>query len=82
MGKNDYRGFDMEKTGENIEHLIKEKNLTFIEVAEHMNVTVQAVYKWRKGKCLPGWDMVDQLCKLLGTTFDGLIVRKEDGEGT
>ncbi len=78
MGKNDYRGFDMVKTGQNIERLIHEKNMTYQEVANRMNVTVQAVYKWRKGKCLPSWDVVDELCKMLDTTFDGLIVRRNE----
>ncbi len=63
-----------ETTGRHIEKLMRRKGLTVEETADFLYVSVQAVYKWRRGESLPEWTTAVRLCELLGTTLDELIL--------
>ncbi len=70
-----YPVIDVEKTGQRIKELRKEKNIKVREIAEFMGFeSEQAIYKWQSGKCLPSTDNFHALSKLFGTTIDDIII--------
>lgn len=50
--------------------------LTVAQVADAMNVSKMAVYKWEKGLALPGADKLPALADLFGCTIDDLYGRE------
>ena len=70
---------NMEKTGANIQKLIKASGYTIDDIMTITGVsTQQAVYKWYSGKSLPAIETQLILCKILGLTITELLVI--DGE--
>lgn len=49
-----------------------DKNLTQTDVANALNVTKKTVGAWESGKSMPKADKIDQLCKLLGRSYDDI----------
>lgn len=65
-------------TGENIDRLRKESNLSVRELAEILGFTTpQAVYKWIHGKNLPTLDNIIFLAHVFRVTVDEIIVTEE-----
>ena len=65
-------------TGENIDRLRKESNLSVRELAEILGFTTpQAVYKWIHGKNLPTLDNIIILAHVFRVTVDEIIVTEE-----
>ena len=65
-------------TGENINKLRKESNLSIRELAEILGFTTpQAVYKWVHGKNLPTLDNMVILAHVFRVTVDKIIVTEE-----
>lgn len=52
-----------EKLGLFIDDLRKEKNMTQADLAQKLNITVQAVSKWEGGKGLPSINTIEPLAK-------------------
>lgn len=59
--------------GESIRHHRKRLNLTQAQLAQRLNVTMQAVSKWENGTGLPDISMAVPLARALGTTTDELL---------
>ena len=57
-----------EKLGLFIADLRKEKNMTQADLAHKLNVTVQAVSKWERGKGLPDINTIEPLAKELNVS--------------
>ncbi|MEG2026004.1 MAG: helix-turn-helix transcriptional regulator [Gordonibacter sp.] len=63
-------------TGTFIARKRKEANLTQAQLAEHLGISSKSVSKWERGKCMPDYAVVTELCEILGITVSELL----DGE--
>ncbi|MEB4860854.1 helix-turn-helix domain-containing protein [Priestia megaterium] len=59
--------------GEQLKRLREEKNLSREELAQEMNVSRQAVYKWESNKGYPDIENLIKLSDLYNVTLDELI---------
>ena len=65
---------DLVKTGNNITRLMKENNLTVSDLQNAFGFEYpQAIYKWKRGECLPTIDNLIILATLFHTTVDKII---------
>lgn len=63
------------KTGENITRLMKEANLSVKDLQDAFGFqNPQAIYKWRRGECLPSIDNLVVLAVLFHVTVDRIVV--------
>lgn len=63
-------------TGAFIARKRKELNLTQAQLAEQLGISSKSVSKWERGKCMPDYAIVNELCGTLGITVSELL----DGE--
>lgn len=63
-------------TGMFIARKRKELNLTQAQLAERFGISSKSVSKWERGKCMPDYGIVNELCDALGITVSELL----DGE--
>ena len=63
-------------TGMFIARKRKELNLTQAQFAERLGISSKSVSKWERGKCMPDYGIVNELCDALGITVSELL----DGE--
>lgn len=63
----------MNKVGQYIKKLRKEKGLTQTQLAEKLNISFQSVSKWEVGETLPDTNILLLLCNELDTTVDTLL---------
>lgn len=74
----DMKIVDMERTGENLYHQMKEKNITAHDAMAILGFTTpNPIYKYWRGECLPRIDNLVILSSLLGIKLDDLIATKE-----
>lgn len=73
---------NLKKTGAFIAQCRREAGLTQKELAERLHVSDRAVSKWERGLNLPGADLFEPLCQILGVTVRELLrgERCEDDE--
>ena len=64
---------NQEKIGKFIAALRKEQNLTQMQLAEALNITVRAVSKWERGKSLPDVSVMLDLCNILHIEVSELL---------
>lgn len=64
---------DQIKIGKYIQTLRKEKGFTQKDLADHFNISFQAVSKWENGETLPDTSLLLELSEILGTSVDLLI---------
>lgn len=72
--------YDLKVIGKNLKRLRKEKKLSVEDVRKYLRLgTVQAVYKYEKGKCYPQTDTMFALMEQYGATlFDIVYDHEED----
>lgn len=63
-------------TGMFIARKRRELNLTQAQLAELLGISSKSVSKWERGKCMPDYGIVNELCDALGITVSELL----DGE--
>lgn len=72
-----YPVIDLVTTGKNITRLMKINGLTVSDLQEIFGFEYpQAIYKWRRGECLPTVDNLIILATIFKTTIDKIIVTK------
>ncbi len=72
-----YITIDEEKTAKRIVELMKKNNIKVPAIAEACGyISLQSVYKWRKGESIPGIDNLIVLSELFHESMDNIIVRK------
>ena len=71
------KGLDMVATGQMISQLIKKSGLSTREISEQMNLSVQAVSKWRNGYSLPELENLFILSRILGVRVDDFLVPRK-----
>ena len=70
-----YPMFDLVRTGKNITRLMKENNITVKDLQEIFGFEYpQAIYKWKRGECLPTIDNLIILAEVFHTTIDNIII--------
>ena len=70
-----YPMIDLVRTGKNITRLMKENNITVKDLQEIFGFEYpQAIYKWKRGECLPTVDNLIILASVFKTTVDKIIV--------
>ncbi len=57
----------------NITELRQAKNMTQLELAEHLNYSDKAVSKWERAESMPDVTVLAQIAELFGVTLDYLI---------
>ena len=71
--------YDMKVIGENLRRLRIEKSLSVDEVREYLRLgSVQAVYKYEKGKSYPQADTMFALMELYEANLSDIICKHED----
>lgn len=66
---------NLKKTGENINKLRKDKNLSMSDLQNMIGLaTLNAVYNWTSGKRLPSIDNLVVLADIFGCHIDDIIV--------
>lgn len=68
---------DMNKVGNQILILRKQKGLTQSELGDRLCVSYQSVSKWERGETLPDTAIVPNLAQVLGTTIDFILLGGE-----
>ena len=63
---------NMQKIGKYIVKLRKGKGWTQQQLAEHLNVTPQAVSKWECGEAVPDIDILDKIAIIFSVTIDSV----------
>ena len=72
---NRYPMIDLVKTGENITRLMKLNNIKISDLQEIFGFEYpQAIYKWKRGECLPTIDNLVILATIFKTSIDKIIV--------
>jgi len=64
---------DARKIGAWLAGLRRERDLTQMEGAERLNISHQAVSKWKGGESLPDIGMLPAIARLFGVTVDELL---------
>lgn len=70
-----FPSIDLVKTGNNITKLMKEKNIKVSDLQEAFGFEYpQAIYKWKRGECLPTLDNLIILSSIFGVPIDKIII--------
>lgn len=70
-----FPSIDLVKTGSNITKLMKEKNIKVSDLQEAFGFEYpQAIYKWKRGECLPTLDNLIILSSIFGVPIDKIII--------
>lgn len=66
----------LKKTGENITRLMEKNNISVNKLQKIFGFEYpQAIYKWKRGDCLPTIDNLVILSELFNTPIDKIIVK-------
>lgn len=71
---NELKCIDVTATGEYIGSVMKKMGISDKELSEYLNVSVQAVNKWRHGVSLPDLDNFYKLSQIFGCKINDLLV--------
>ena len=63
--------------GSNIKRLRMERQMTQKELAKYLNVSVQAVSKWERGRAYPDLALLLPIASLFHVTLDDLFGRRD-----
>ena len=70
-----YPTVNLIETGKNITRLMKINNIKVTELQEILGFEYpQAIYKWKRGECLPTIDNLIILASVFKTTIDKIII--------
>ena len=58
----------------NITALRKQAGISQKNLANRLNVSIQAVSKWETGKCCPNIELLPELAAFFGVSIDGLLL--------
>ena len=65
----------LEETGNNLVSIMKEKNITVKDLQDIFGFeNPQAIYKWRRGECLPTIDNLIILASVLNVKIEQLLI--------
>lgn len=64
----------------NLKFLMKRAGLSCLDIANSLQVSQQAVYKWEAGTAMPSAAKLPMLAEVLGCTIDELFGRSPPGD--
>jgi replicative DNA helicase len=59
--------------GNNLNDLLHQKNISYQQLADHLEVSLSLLYQWQKGVCAPQFDIFERLCEYLEVSVASLI---------
>lgn len=65
--------FDMNKVGQRIAQIRKQRDMTQMELADRLNISFQAVSNWERGQSMPDIAKLGEISELLDTPIDILL---------
>lgn len=68
--------FNMQKIGQKIATLRKEKNMTQMELADKLGISFQAVSNWERGNSMPDIAKLPELAEIFEVSLDELLGEK------
>lgn len=71
---------DAQQVGNKITQLRQDNNLTQDQLADKLYVTRQALSRWERGHAVPPVEMVVELSRIFGVSFDELLCLNESFE--
>ena len=72
---NRFPTINLVKTGNNITKLMKQNNIKVVDLQEIFGFEYpQAIYKWKRGECLPTIDNLIILSTIFKTPIDKILV--------
>ena len=72
---NKFPCIDLVRTGANLTRMMRLKGISVKAMQDHLGfANPQAIYKWRRGECLPTLDNLVAIAILLDTTIDKIII--------
>ena len=70
-----FPAIDLVRTGQNITRLMEKNNIKVSDLQEIFGFEYpQAIYKWKRGDCLPTIDNLIILAEVFHTTIDNIII--------
>ena len=70
-----FPSISLKKTGENITRLMKANNINVSKLQSIFGFEYpQAIYKWRRGECLPTLDNLIVLASIFEVSIDKIII--------
>ena len=73
-----YPSIDLVRTGSNITKLMKEKNIKVSDLQEAFGFEYpQAIYKWKRGECLPTLDNLIVLSSILSVMSKFIKIKNQ-----
>ena len=69
---------DMNKVGNQILILRKQKGLTQSELGERLNISAQAISKWENDLSCPDISLLPELSRIFGVSIDEIVQGKKD----
>ncbi len=76
MKKIEFKELDSREIGKRIELLEKNNDTNDSQVADLLNVSQQAAWKWRKGLSMPSTQNTVYLAELFDTSCDYILIGK------
>ena len=73
-----WKGIDVIATGQRIRFLQQKKGLANHVLAEMLGVSVQALYKWKRGETLPDLVHALHLARILGVSVEEIFLLAEE----
>ena len=72
---NKFPRIDLVLTGKNLTSLMREKGVTVKAMQDSLELqSPQAIYKWRRGECLPTLDNLVAIALLLNVSIEKILV--------
>lgn len=65
-----------------VNELIKDNNISIIELSKILKIDITYFYAWIKGRCYPNFDNLIKLADYFNCSIDYLICRTEDNSQT
>ena len=70
----DYPVIDLNATGRNIDHMIRNSGYSVTDIADYLGATNSLVYRYMRGEVLPSIDRLLALSVLLDVTLNDLLI--------
>ena len=63
--------------GKNLRKLMLSRNMSYTELAKHMDVSVSAVSNWAAGAKMPRRQKIEKLCMLFSVSYEELMAEQK-----
>ena len=71
-----YMSLNLDSVGKNIKERMREHDISDTELARALKVSIQAVWRWKNGVCVPSIDHIANMASLFGVTMEEILGMK------